>query len=63
MPKYRARVHYTDDRGHEKCDTIEIDAASDRTEDIARAAQDEWQGFQQSGEMRLPHNIDWERLE
>lgn len=63
MPKYRAKMYYTDDQRQEHCKTIEIDAESDSSEDIARAAQESFRGFQQEGEERLPHNIEWERLE
>ena len=62
MPRYRANMHYTDDQGREHSKTIEVDAKSDNAEDVARAVIEEWEGFDQSGEERLPHNIDWERL-
>lgn len=62
MPKYRARVEFVDDRGQEHAETVEFEAESDRVEDVARAAQEAFGGLQQSGEERLPHNIEWERL-
>jgi hypothetical protein len=63
VPKYRARVHYTNEQGQERCDTFEVESESYRSEEIARAAQDAWEGFQQGGEERLPHNIEWELVE
>ena len=63
MPRYRANLHYVDDHGQEHSKTVEVNTETDKVEEIARAMQEEWVGFQQSGEERLPEHIDWERVE
>ncbi len=63
MPKYRAHIEYTDHEGHEQTETVDVVSRSDSAEDLARAAQEAWEGFHQGGEGRLPHNIRWERLD
>ena len=62
MPKYRAQVPYTDDLGREQQVPISVDARSGDPDELARAAEDEWEKLHPDKAGLLPEDLEWEAV-
>lgn len=63
MPRYRARVPYIDDQGRERWVPIEVNVATGDPDELAQAAEEEWERLHPGRAGVLPEDLEWQRLE
>jgi len=63
MPRYRTQIPYTDERGRERSDAVEVNVTRGDPDELARAVEDEWER-RHMGRARLqPEDLEWDLVE
>ncbi len=63
MPRYRAQVPYTDEMGRERLGSVEVEVRGGDPDELAQAAEDEWEKRHPGRAGLLPEDLAWERVQ